>query len=127
MELRLHILDQRYDAVLASTILKFRKIGFDYITPKSGGIIPITKKKVKPCYQVKYARQIKRKVNIHLVASGMIRKENEIKKILNKKEADLICVSKPFINNPYWFIKLMQQNNIKFKIPNQYKACFKEY
>ena len=43
---------------------ELKRIGFDYVTPASGGIIPFTNKKIKPCYQVKYCHSLKKKINI---------------------------------------------------------------
>ena len=105
-------------------IKKLEEIGFDYVTPTSGGIIPITNKKVKSCYQVKYCRNIKKNIKILVCASGMIRTKKEINEILKKKYADFISVSKPFINNPYWLYKIAKQDGINLKIPNQYLGCF---
>lgn len=103
---------------------ELKNIGFDYVTPCSGGIIPFTNKKIKPSYQVKYCASIKKKINIKVYANGMIRKKNEINNILRNNYADFVTVCKPFINNPYWLYKIADQENIKLNIPSQYSKCF---
>ena len=60
---------------------ELKLLGFDFVTPASGGIIPYTNKKIKSCYQVKYCYQIKKKTNIKVYANGMIRSEKEISMI----------------------------------------------
>ena len=103
---------------------ELKNIGFDYVTPCSGGIIPFTNKKIKPNYQVKYCAQIKKKINIKVYANGMIRKKNEIENILNNNYADFVTICKPFINDPYWLFKIANKNRVKLKIPQQYSKCF---
>ncbi len=103
---------------------ELKLLGYDFVTPASGGIIPYTNKKIKSCYQVKYCYQIKKKINIKVYANGMIRSEREINDILLNKYADFVAVCKPFINDPYWLYRIAKKNNSNFIIPNQYSRCF---
>lgn len=103
---------------------ELKNIGFDYVTPCSGGIIPFTNKKIRPCYQVKYCANIKKKIDIKVYANGMIRKKKEINNILENNYADFVAVCKPFINNPYWLYKIANEANVKLNIPAQYSKCF---
>jgi 2,4-dienoyl-CoA reductase-like NADH-dependent reductase (Old Yellow Enzyme family) len=103
---------------------ELKLIGFDYVTPASGGIIPFTKKKIKPCYQVKYCKYLKKKINIKVYANGMIRKQKEINDILSNNYADFVAICKPFISNPYWLYKIANSNKYKIEIPDQYLRCF---
>ncbi len=103
---------------------ELKNIGFDYVTPASGGIIPFTKKKIRPCYQVKYCSVLKKKVNIKVYANGMIRTEKEINNIISNKYADFVAVSKPFINDPYWLYKIGNNNKKSLQIDKQYHRCF---
>ena len=103
---------------------ELKNIGFDYVTPCSGGIIPFTNKKIKPTYQVKYCMGIKKKINIKVYANGMIRTRKEINNILKNNYADFVAVCKPFINNPYWLYKIANEEGVKLNIPSQYSKCF---
>ena len=103
---------------------ELKLLGFDYVTPSSGGIIPFTNKKVKPFYQVKYCHDIKKKINIKVYANGMIRTEKEINNIINNNYADFVAVCKPFINDPFWLFKIASKNNKNIDIPKQYSRCF---
>jgi len=103
---------------------ELKNIGFDYITPSSGGIIPVTNKKIKPCYQVKYCHHLKKSIDIKVYANGMIRTKKEIDNIISNNYADFVAVSKPFINNPYWLFKIAKDNGINLEIAKQYSRCF---
>jgi len=103
---------------------ELKNIGFDYVTPSSGGIKPITKKKIKPCYQVKYCHHLKKKIDIYVYAHGMIRTKKEIDRIISNDYADFVAISKPFINNPYWLFKIAKNNGINLEIAKQYSRCF---
>jgi 2,4-dienoyl-CoA reductase-like NADH-dependent reductase (Old Yellow Enzyme family) len=103
---------------------ELKNIGFDYVTPSSGGIIPITNKKIKPCYQVKYCYQLKKSIDIKVYANGMIRTKKEINNMISNNYADFVAVSKPFINNPYWLFKIAKNNGINLEIAKQYSKCF---
>ena len=103
---------------------ELKNIGFDYITPSSGGIIPVTNKKIKPCYQVKYCHHLKKSIDIKVYANGMIRTKKEINNIMSNNYADFVAVSRPFINNPYWLFKIAKNNGINLEIAKQYSRCF---
>ena len=111
------------DAIFLSKELK--KLKSDYVAVSSGGIKPITNMKFFPGYNVKLAKQIKKKVNIKVITLGMLNSTKLINKILKKKEADLVAISRRFIKEPEW----LKKNNSKkkmldSKIPNQYLRCF---
>ena len=105
---------------------QLKKIGLDYVAVTSGGIIPKTNMKFFPGYQVKLAAKIKKKVNIKVVTLGMINSKNLIHKILKGKLADLVAVSRRFINEPKWLLKKNSKlRRIKKSlIPKQYLRCF---
>ena len=103
---------------------ELKRIGFDYVTPASGGIIPFTNKKIKPCYQVKYCHSLKKKINIKVYANGMIRTQKEINNIISNNYADFVAVCKPFMNNPYWLFKIAERNKKNLLIAPPYSRCF---
>lgn len=112
------------DAVYLSKQLK--KIGVDYVAVSSGGILPKTNVKFFPGYQVKLAAKIKKNVKIIVVALGMINTKILIKKILKNKLADIVAVSRRFINEPRWLIETNTRPTVikKTSIPKQYLRCF---
>ena len=99
------------DAIYLAKELK--KLKADYISVTSGGIKPKTKIKFFPGYNLKFARSIKKKAKIKVIALGMLNSVGLINKILKKGDADLVAVSRKFINDPNW---LKNENFIKKKI-----------
>ena len=113
------------DAIYLAKELK--KLGSDYVAVTSGGIKPKTNLKFFPGYNLKFARKIKKQVKIKVIALGMLNSKSLINKVLKEKAADLVAVSRRFINEPNW---LNEREKIKIpsislkKIPNQYLRCF---
>jgi len=112
------------DAIYLARELK--KLKADYVSVTSGGIKPKTKIKFFPGHNLKFSKKIKKKVKIKVIALGMLNSIVLINKILKKKEADLVAVSRRFIKEPDWLKKTknLKSNKILRKIPNQYLRCF---
>jgi 2,4-dienoyl-CoA reductase-like NADH-dependent reductase (Old Yellow Enzyme family) len=72
------------DAINLSKNLK--KIGFDYISVSSGGILPFTKMKQTEAFRVKMAEKIKKKSKMITTTSGMITKHNVSENIIKNKK-----------------------------------------
>ena len=103
---------------------KLERIGLDYVCVTSGGILPKTNLKYKPGYQVFLAKKIKRKTNILVRTTGMIKDIKHAEKIIQSKNADLISFGRKFINSPNWLIRELIKKKKRVNIPNQYKRCF---
>ena len=112
------------DAVYLAKELK--RLGADYVSVTSGGIKPKTNIKFVQGHNLKFAKEIKKKVNIKIIALGMLNSIDLINKVLRDKEADLVAVSRRFIKEPNWFKKTINIKTTKQykKIPNQYLRCF---
>jgi len=69
----------------------------------AGFFIPYFIETPKPLenYNVKAAANIKKNVNIPVIAVGGIRKISDIRQILMEKSADLVAMSRPFIIEPH--------------------------
>ncbi len=107
------------DAIALAKNLK--KIGFDYISISSGGILPITNMKQKEAFRVEMAKKIKNHSKLLTTTSGMITKHKISEKIIRNKEIDFITIARVIVKNPMWIFQLAKNNNIKNYIPNQYK------
>ena len=107
------------DAILLSKSLK--KIGFDYISISSGGILPITKMRQYEGFRVKMAKKIKDNSKLVTTTSGMITKHETAEKIIKEKKIDFITIARIIIKNPRWIMQLAKKNNVKNYIPKQYK------
>ena len=107
------------DAIALSKTLK--KIGFDYVSISSGGILPLTKMKQKEAFRVSMAEKIKKQSKLITTTSGMITKHMVSENIIKRKQIDFITIARIIIKNPRWIIQLAKKNKIKNYIPNQYK------
>ena len=107
------------DAIALSKDLK--RIGFDYVSISSGGILPLTKMKQKEAFRVDMAKKIKKKSKMITTTSGMITKHNVSENIIKNKKIDFITIARIIVKNPRWILELAKKNKIKNLIPNQYK------
>ncbi len=83
----------------------FRDAGVDIFHISSGGEGPIGsggRPGTHPGYQVKLAEQIKKEVEIPVIAVGKLDDANLAESILGNQEADLIAVGRGMLSNPYW-------------------------
>jgi len=107
------------DAILLSKSLK--KIGFDYVSVSSGGILPFTKMKQYEAFRVNMAEKIKKNSKIITTTSGMITKHKVSESIINNKKIDFITIARIIVKNPRWIFQLAKRNKVKDYVPNQYK------
>ncbi|WP_129691146.1 NADH:flavin oxidoreductase/NADH oxidase [Gottfriedia acidiceleris] len=83
----------------------FRDAGVDLFHISSGGEGPIGsggRPGSHPGYQVKLAEQIKKEVEIPVIAVGKLDDANLAESVLGNQEADLIAVGRGMLSNPYW-------------------------
>ena len=107
------------DAILLAKELK--KIGFDYISVSSGGILPLTKMQQYEAFRVKMAKKIKNASKIITTTSGMITDHNISKNIIKNKKIDFITIARIIIKNPRWIVQFAKKNKVNDYIPKQYK------
>ena len=107
------------DAAALSKTLK--KIGFDYVSVSSGGILPLTKMKQKEAFRVNMAEKIKEQSKMITTTSGMITKHQIAENITKSKKIDFITIARIIIKNPRWIFELAKKSKIKNYIPIQYK------
>jgi len=107
------------DAILLSKSLK--KIGFDYVSISSGGILPFTKMKQFEAFRVSMAEKIKNASKMMTTTSGMITKHKISESIINNKKIDFITIARIIVKNPRWIFQFAKRNKVKDYVPNQYK------
>ena len=63
---------------------------------------------------------------MNVITLGMINSKKLVNKVLKSKMADLVAVSRRFINEPKWLLKKnSKRRRIKnSNIPKQYLRCF---
>ena len=107
------------DATLLSKSLK--KIGFDYVSISSGGILPFTKMKQYEAFRVNMAEKIKSNSKITTTTSGMITSHEVSANIIKKKKIDFITIARIIVKNPMWIFQFAKKNRIKDYVPKQYR------
>jgi len=107
------------DAIILSRELK--KIGFDYISVTSGGILPKTKMKQYEGFRTKIAANIKAKSKIITTTTGMLTQHGFVSNLINNKKLDFITVARIIIRRPTWIYELAKKNKFKNLIPKQYQ------
>lgn len=92
----------------------------DVIDVSSGAVVP-AQIPTYPGYQVPYAEQIKREVQIPTGAVGMITSGIQAEEILQNSRADLIFIGRALLNDPYWPRSAAQELHASLQAPVQYE------
>ena len=103
---------------------KLKKIGFDYVSVSSGGILPKTKMRQTEAFRSNIAKKIKDESKLFTTSSGMITKHETAIKLIKNKKLDFITIARTIIKNPSWIYQLANKVKEKKIIPNQYKRIF---
>ncbi|WP_017472250.1 NADPH dehydrogenase NamA [Amphibacillus jilinensis] len=80
---------------------KMKKQGVDLVDVSTGGVIQ-TDIDVYPGYQIPQAEVIKQRVDIPTTAVGLITEAEQAEEILKNKRADLVCLARVLLREPYW-------------------------
>jgi len=100
---------------------ELKKVGLDYISVSSGGIVPITNMREHEGFRSKMAKEIKSKSKIITTTSGMLTKYSAITKLIKDKKIDFITIARIIIKNPRWIYELAKKEKLSNFIPDQYK------
>ncbi|WEK53373.1 MAG: NADH:flavin oxidoreductase/NADH oxidase [Candidatus Cohnella colombiensis] len=75
-------------------------------------------------YQVPFAREIKRKVGVPVIAVGRLEDPVLANAIIGNEDADLVAIGRGMLRNPYWTLEAAVQLKDKAQIPTQYVRGF---
>lgn len=76
--------------------------GCDFIVASTGGIAPEQKVVAGPGYQVPFAAEIKRAVDMPVMAIGLINEALQADTIVRTGQADMIALARGMMYNPRW-------------------------
>lgn len=99
---------------------KLKEIGIDLIDVSTGGNMPNAKIPVAPGYQVPFAAEIRKKVEIAMAAVGMITEPKQAEEILLKGEADAVLLAREFLRDPYFPFRAARELGGEVDVPKQY-------
>ena len=104
---------------------ELKKIGIDFIDVSTGGNVTNVKIPLTPGYQVPFAEQIKKQVDIPTGAVGLITGARQAEDILIAGKADAILLARELLREPYWPIKAANDLGEKISVPLQYERAYK--
>jgi 2,4-dienoyl-CoA reductase-like NADH-dependent reductase (Old Yellow Enzyme family) len=97
--------------------------GCGAIHVSSGGVDPRQQIPVGPSYQVPLAREIKRAINIPVVAVGLITEPEQAEAIVGTGDADMVALARGVLYDPRWPWHAAAQLGGKVQAPPQYQRC----
>jgi 2,4-dienoyl-CoA reductase-like NADH-dependent reductase (Old Yellow Enzyme family) len=100
--------------------LTLKALGVDLIDTSSGGNVPKAVIPSEPGYQVPFAAQIKREVQVLTGAVGQITTAQQSEEILKSGSADLILYARESLRQPYFPLHAADQLGVEVAWPQQY-------
>jgi anthraniloyl-CoA monooxygenase len=99
----------------------FHDAGCDMIDVSSGQTHPDEKPIYGRMYQTPFADQIRNEMNIPVMAVGNIYEIDHVNSILVAGRADLCCLARPHLSNPFWTLQAAaKQGYAEHRWPVQY-------
>jgi len=99
---------------------KLKGIGIDLMDVSSGGLVPYAKIPDTPGYQVPFAAEIKKKVDMPTGAVGLITEAQQAEEIIAQKQADVVFLARELLRDPYWPLHAAQTLDANVPWPRQY-------
>lgn len=106
------------EAVQLSAMLKANDV--DVIDCSSGGNIHEQQIVLGPGYQVPFSETIKKETGMLCAAVGLIDHAQQAENILQSGQADLICIGREFLRDPYFALHAAAELGDDIKWPDQY-------
>ncbi len=95
-------------------------LGCDYIHVSSGGLATEQDITVGPGYQVEFAAEVKRHVDMAVIAVGQISEPHQAETILRTGQADMVALARAMLFNPRWPWSAAQELGDDTFYPQQY-------
>lgn len=106
----------------------FKEAGVDMFHVSSGGEGPIGaagRPGTHANYQTPLAREIKKALDVPVIAVGRLEDPILANSIIGNDEADLVAVGRGMLRNPYWTLESSKTLNKQIELPKQYELAFK--
>ncbi|WLI78891.1 NADH:flavin oxidoreductase/NADH oxidase [Kosakonia sp. H02] len=81
---------------------KIEAAGGDYVHVSSGGLSPLQSINVKAGYQVPFAKALRQRTKMPVIAVGLITEPEHAESILEQGDADLIALARGVLYDPRW-------------------------
>ncbi|MFJ7829255.1 NADH:flavin oxidoreductase/NADH oxidase [Peribacillus sp. NPDC097264] len=106
----------------------FKEAGVDMFHVSSGGEGPIGadgRPGTHANYQTPLAREIKKALDVPVIAVGRLEDPILANSIIGNEEADLVAVGRGMLRHPYWTLEASKTLNKQIELPKQYQLAFK--
>lgn len=100
-----------------------KSLGVDLIDSSSAGADPNQKINVGPGFQVPFAAEIKKRVNIPTGAVGFIFTPELVDEIIRDGKADLVFIAREFLRDPAFVLKCASRLGVNVAWPRQYERA----
>ncbi|CAH1662888.1 oxidoreductase [Chelatococcus asaccharovorans] len=85
---------------VAEALERLVPLGLDAVHVSSGGLSPEPPPNAGPGYQVGFARTIRERIKVPVIAVGNIRTKAQVEDILGEGHADLVAIGRPLLVHP---------------------------
>ncbi|MED4241117.1 NADH:flavin oxidoreductase/NADH oxidase [Priestia megaterium] len=107
---------------------EYHKAGVDIFDISSGGEGPIAawgKPGTHAAYQTPLAREIKKALDVPVIAVGRLDDPTLANAVIGNEEADLVAVGRGMLRNPHWALEAAATLKKETTVPKQYADGFK--
>jgi 2,4-dienoyl-CoA reductase-like NADH-dependent reductase (Old Yellow Enzyme family) len=94
--------------------------GVDLVDCSSGGLVPHARIPLGPGYQVPFAAEIRREVQIPTAAVGLITEPGQAEAIVANGQADAVLLARQMLRDPYWPLHAASALGVDVPWPVQY-------
>ncbi|MEZ5660501.1 MAG: NADH:flavin oxidoreductase/NADH oxidase [Burkholderiaceae bacterium] len=98
-------------------------LGADWIDVSSGGVSTRQKITLGPGYQVGFAAAVRERVDIPVMAVGLITEAAQAESIVADGQADMIALARAFLYDPRWVWHAAAELGAQVGAPAQYWRC----
>lgn len=99
---------------------QLKRLDVDVIDCSSGGLVPNAGPALRPGYQVPFSQAVRSATGILTAAVGLIGEPGVAEKILSEGDADLVCLAREFLRQPYWPFQAAVELGCRIPWPAQY-------
>ncbi|MNS91536.1 NADPH dehydrogenase [compost metagenome] len=120
--------DGGYDIDHAIQLSKaYKAAGVDVFHVSTGGEGPTGIRQLGnyPGYQVTFAHQIRKEVNVPVIAVGMLEDPMRAQSVIQSGEADFVAIGRALLRDPYWAVNAaVTLGQEQTTIPKPYQAAY---
>lgn len=100
-----------------------KSLGVDAIHVSGGGVSNQQQLDVGPGYQVDMAADIRRAVDMPVIAVGMITQPLQAETIVKSGQADMVALAREFLRDPHWTWRAAHELGAQSSVPPQYQRA----